>query len=506
LNDDHHKPDVPDDLEAGIGETLYTAAQTRAIDQSAIEVHGIPGATLMSLAASATFVRLLARWPSVSKLQVFCGTGNNGGDGFLIADQAMRRGLDVVVFQVGDPDKIRGDALRAREQALANGVLIKPFDGNAEPLGVVVDALLGTGLGGPVRPEYADAIAVINATSLPVVAVDIPSGLCADTGSVLGAAVRADLTVTFIALKQGLFTYEAPHYAGDIEYSDLGVPAAAYSDTGPGVARLSLEAQLGSRAPRPATAHKGLYGTALVVGGDFGMAGAVMLATEAALRCGTGLVKVATRAEHIAPLVARTPEAMPHAVEAVEALSSLAETANAIVIGPGLGQSHWAQELLEAVLASNKPLVVDADALNLMANKRATLPARGNWVLTPHPGEAARLLGCSTAAIQADRFGAVRALQARYKGVVVLKGNGTLVADDASIALSDYGNPGMASGGMGDVLSGIVGAFLAQKMAPLAAARLGASLHGAAADVAARDGERGLLASDLMQPLRELLG
>ncbi len=485
---------------------LFTAQQTREIDRCAIEDHGIAGTTLMSRAAAATLDQLLVRWPEPERLQILCGTGNNGGDGFLIADQAHRRGIDVVAYQVGDETRLSGDALSARNQALANGVAVEPFGQALAPGGVIVDAMLGTGLGGPVRPAYAAAIEVINASGSPVVAVDIPSGLCADTGAVLGSAVRADLTVTFIGLKRGLFTCQAPDYTGVIEYSDLAVPVTAFAGTGDGCARLNLEQLLENLPPRPATAHKGLYGTVLVVGGDHGMAGAVALAAEAALRCGAGLVRVATRAEHIGPLVARTPEAMPAAVETGEALAALATTADVIVIGPGLGQSDWARTLLTSALAMDKPLVVDADALNLIASGGVTATARNDWVLTPHPAEAGRLLQCSTAEIQADRFAAVTALQARYGGVAVLKGNGTLLADGQSLALSDYGNPGMASGGMGDVLSGVIGAFIAQRLGPMPAAALGVCLHGAAADRAAEAGERGLLASDLMAPMREMLG
>lgn len=486
-------------------EQLYTAEQTRALDRCAIDEQGIPGATLMSRAASATLGRLLARWPDPGKLQVFCGTGNNGGDGFLIADQAHKRGIPVLVLQLGDTTKIRGDALTARNQALRNGVPFAPFTGDFEDAGVMVDAMLGTGLGGDVRSEYAAAIERLNHTSAPVVAVDIPSGLCSDTGAVLGCAVRADLTVTFIGLKRGLFAYAAPDYTGEIEFSDLGVPGAAYDAVACRCYRLELEPLLETLAPRPATAHKGLYGNVLIVGGDHGMGGAVALAAEAALRCGAGLVRVATRAEHVAALIARTPEAMPIAVATGDALSALVESADVVVAGPGLGQSNWSRELLRAALAQAKPMVVDADALNLLAAGGVEAGPRENWVLTPHPGEAARLLGTGTAVVQGDRFDAVEKLQQRYGGVAVLKGNGTLIADGQSIALGDYGNPGMASGGMGDVLSGVIGALMGQQLAPRDAAALGVCLHGAAADIAAGEGQRGLLASDLMAPMRALL-
>ena len=488
-------------------ERLYTAAQTRELDRCAIQDHGIAGSTLMSRAASAAFATLLENWPHPVRIQVLCGTGNNGGDGFLIADLAHKRGIPVTVLQVGDAGKIGGDALLARQQAQANGVSVKAFAdvpllGNA----VIVDALLGTGLGGEVRGEYREAIAAINCSGSRVLAVDIPSGLCSDSGRVLGAAVRADVTVTFIGRKRGLFTNAAADYTGSVVFADLGVPGEVYAAVDCDSYRLQLEALLARLPARPATAHKGLYGTVLVVGGERGMAGAAVLAAEAALRCGAGLVRVATREEHVAPLVARTPEAMPIGVRSGQDLAPLLEAADVLVVGPGLGQSPWSEQLLQAAAASGKPMVLDADGLNLLAAGRAVAePRRDSWVLTPHPGEAARLLGTATAAVQADRCAAARALQQAYGGVAVLKGNGSLVTDGRQLLLSDYGNPGMASGGMGDVLSGVIGSLLAQRREPLEAAALGVCLHGAAADLAAQQGQRGLLASDLMAHMRALL-
>jgi len=489
-------------------ENLYTAAQTRALDRCAIRDHGIPGIVLMSRAAQAAFRHLLALWPEPGPVQVLCGTGNNGGDGFLIADLAHKRGLAATVFQVGDPARITGDALLAREQAVANGVKIVPFTGAALLSGgVVVDALLGTGLGGDVRGACVEAIHAVNASGAAVLAVDIPSGLCADTGRVLGCAVRADATVTFIGLKRGLFALQAPDHTGTVHFSDLAVPPEVYEAVPALCQRLALEPLLECLAPRPATAHKGMYGTVLVVGGDHGFAGAAALAAEAALRCGAGLVQVATRREHVAALVARTPEVMPRAVNGGDDLAPMLAAADVVVAGPGLGQSSWSIELLRLALACAKPLVLDADGLNLLAaGTLGDLPVSDNRVFTPHPGEAARLLACPTADVQADRFAAVLALQQRYGGVVVLKGNGSLISDGRRTLLSDYGNPGMASGGMGDVLSGAIGALLAQRLPALEAAALGVCLHGAAADLAARDGQRGLAASDLMPRMRLLLG
>jgi hydroxyethylthiazole kinase-like uncharacterized protein yjeF len=488
-------------------EALYTAAQTRALDAAAIK-GGIPGITLMARAAAASFDLLVELWPEAEFIQVFCGTGNNGGDGYLIADLAHKRGVSVQVWQLGDVQKISGDAKLARDQALRNGVIEHEYSqGCLESEGIVVDAMLGTGLGGDVRERFAQAIEEINDACLPVLAIDIPSGLCSDTGRVLGRAVNADATITFIGLKRGLFTLEAPNQSGFIHFTDLEIPFDVYEDQAADCFRLTLEDMLLHLPARSEAAHKGSFGSALVVGGDYGMGGAVAMASEAALRCGAGLVRAATRSDHVAAIIARRPEVMAYGVASGQELTSLLDSADVLVVGPGLGQSPWSEQLLQVAAAANKPMVLDADGLNLLCQgKIVDERRRENWVLTPHPGEAARLLDITTAEVQQDRFAAVVALQKRYGGVVVLKGNGTLIAAADQLLLSDYGNPGMASGGMGDVLSGVIGSLMAQNMDPFAAAALGVCLHGAAGDEAAKEGQNGLLASDLMAPMRALLG
>jgi NAD(P)H-hydrate epimerase len=487
---------------------LFTAAQTRELDRIAIEEHGISGIRLMTRAGQAAFDLLLRRWPDPAHLHVFCGVGNNGGDGYIVAALAAERGIPTSVYQVGDAAKIRGDALEARVHALSSGVDV--FALETEPSlreGVIVDALLGTGLSGEVRPAYAFAIGCINNSGLPVLALDVPSGLCSDTGRDLGSVVKADCTITFIACKRGLLTGAAVRYRGDLEVCDLEVPAGCYAALEADGERLDLEDCLLSMPPLPADAHKGLLGSAVLVGGDHGFAGACAMAAEAAARCGAGLVSVATRPDHVAAIVARRPEVMARGIVGATELVELLSGASAVAVGPGLGQSPWSEQLLHKVLDSSIPLVVDADALNMMARLPAN-PAlhRENWILTPHPGEAARLLQVSTVEIEADRFAAVRGLQQRYGGVVILKGSGTLVCAGQRVFVSTYGNPGMASGGMGDVLSGVLVSLLAQGLAPLQAACLGVCLHGQAADLAAGKTPRGLLATDLMPHLRQLLG
>jgi ADP-dependent NAD(P)H-hydrate dehydratase / NAD(P)H-hydrate epimerase len=489
---------------------LYTAAQVRELDRIAIEECGIAGIVLMKRAGRAAFEYLLQRWRDAEGFHIFCGTGNNGGDGFIVAALLAERNFPVNVWQVGDPAKISGSALRAQQFAEAAGVSIEPFSGVVPPGGIIVDALLGTGLSGAVRAPFADAIAVINKAALSTLALDIPSGLCSDSGRVLGCAVQAAATISFIGLKQGLFTGDAVDHCGAIEFAGLDVPADIYRRIAPANRRLDL-VELQRHLPRRVrNAHKGLYGHVLVIGGDRGMAGAALMAAQAAGRVGAGLVSCATQPEHIAAFVARAPEIMAHGIRSGGELDVLLKQATVIVLGPGLGRSAWSEQLFERVWRhlqdTNIPAVFDADALNLLAEGSIIgQPNYPMWVLTPHPGEAARLLGVANAEIQQDRFAAARVLQQRYGGALVLKGAGTLVAGGESICVASYGNPGMASGGMGDVLSGVIGALLAQGLSADLAAAAGVCIHGRAGDLAAEQGERGLLATDLLPHLRELV-
>jgi len=367
---------------------------------------------------------------------------------------------------------------------------------------LIVDALLGTGLDRPVAGDYATAIAHINASGLPVLAIDIPSGLNADTGQAMGAVVVADATVTFIGMKQGLLTGAAPDYCGRIYFSDLEVPRAIYDAVEPDAQRITRVRLMDRLGRRQLTGHKGHYGHVLVVGGESGYMGAARMAGEAAARVGAGLVSVATRSSHAAMIAAACPVLMSHGVETPADLDSLLGNATVLAVGPGFGRGEWAQGLFARLLEHRVPMVLDADAVNLLA---ADPLKQDNWVLTPHPGEAARLLNCTTKGIQADRFAAAKEIQARYGGVCVLKGAGTLVAGTGGqLWLCDAGNPGMGSGGMGDVLTGVIAGLLAQGLSLDDAACLGVCLHAEAGDRAAEKGERGLLATDLMPWIRQL--
>jgi NAD(P)H-hydrate epimerase len=494
---DNHSCDLPT--------ALYRAAQVRELDRIAIEEHGVPAASLMARAGEAAFATLQRHWPRARSLGVLCGVGNNGGDGFVVARLALAAGFRVRVWQLGETAKIHGDALAARDQLQAAGQAIEMFTDTAlDQVDVLVDALLGTGLSGAVDGPWRAAIEAINhahAKGIRVLALDIPSGLHADTGQILGVAVQADSCATFIGMKLGLFTGQGPACCGAIAYSDLAVPEEVFDNLVPAATRLSWpQAPL---APRSTTAHKGDFGHVLIVGGEHGMSGALRLAGEAALRSGAGLVSAATRAAHAASISAMRPELMSHGVESVSQLLPLLKRASVLAVGPGLGQGEWARTLFSAVLESDLPMVIDADALNLLAIE----PMRkSNWILTPHPGEAARLLGQSVQQIEADRPAAAVALQEKYGGVVVLKGAGTVIVDTAGqIGVCSEGNPGMASGGMGDVLTGVIAGLLAQHCSLRDAACHGVCLHAHAADIAARDGQRSLLASDLFPVMRHLL-
>lgn len=485
---------------------LYTAEHVRQLDRIAIDELKLPGYDLMQRAASFSYGCLKQHWPEARRILVVCGGGNNAGDGYVLARYAIEEGKQVQVGWLQDPEQLQGDASSAYRDLVESGCKPESFDEYfLNDADIVVDALLGTGLDRDVEGAMAAAINAINDSMLPVLAIDIPSGLHADTGRVMGTAVKADVSPSFIGLKQGMFTNNGEEYAGKILFNDLEVPEEAYRRLGQhDVTRLLLQDQLYLLEPRQRNAHKGEYGHVLVIGGDSGYVGAARMAAEAALRVGAGLVSVATRAEHAAMLCSTRPEIMAHAVESVTDLSPLLKRATVVAIGPGLGQSEWAQTLLARVMETKLPLVIDADALNLLANDARSSK---DWVLTPHPGEAARLLGVSSNDIQSDRYQAATQLHDKFSGPVVLKGSGSVVADSRGrLFVCDAGNPGMSSGGMGDVLTGVIAGLIAQRLDINDATCLGVSLHAEAADAAAIDGgERGLLATDLMLYLRQLV-
>jgi NAD(P)H-hydrate epimerase len=482
---------------------LYTAKQTRELDLLVTEQHNVSTAKLMSRAGSAALASIKNHWPQAERLLIVCGTGNNGGDGFELARQAIELNYRVVIYQVGN-DEMSNETAAARAALLATGTEIQQFEDSLPSTDIMVDALLGTGLNRPIEGTYLAAIEAINNNKrAPVLSLDIPSGLQADTGSAMDIAVKATICLSFIGLNKGLFIGEGPNFSGTVCFDSLQIPSALYKQFSPIARRVSLENDGDLLAPRERTGHKGLYGHLLIIGGDHGMPGAARVAAEAGGRVGAGLVSIGTREVHSPILNQARPCLMCYGVEAPEDLAPLIERANSLTVGPGLGQGSWGKALFQQAIDSNLPMVVDADALNLLSQN----PRRyDNWVLTPHPGEAARLLGCTSDEIQADRFKAVQELQNRYGGVAVLKGSGTLIYDGTEpTRLSTWGNPGMGSGGMGDVLAGVIGGLLAQGFPLMDAACVGVTLHGMAGDKAAeQDGERGMLAMDLIPHLRHL--
>lgn len=485
---------------------VYSAQSVREMDRIAIEDVGIPGFTLMGRAGQAAFDDARERFPDARRWLVICGAGNNAGDGYVIAKLARDAGLEVTVAALSDPEGLAGDAAQAwqayRDQA--GGGIVGFTASLCADADLIVDALLGTGIGRPLTGNYLEAVDAICASGRPVLSVDVPSGLNSDTGEIMGAAVRATMTATFVGLKQGFFLGVGPDRTGDLRFHDLEIPPEKLGAVDP-VMRIFGPRDLAAlMPPRDATAHKGRFGHVLVVGGNYGMGGAARLAGEAALRCGAGLVSVATRPETVSAIMAYRPELMCSGIKNPADIEPLLARATVVALGPGLGQDAWAQALFARVVECSQPKVLDADALNLLAG----VPMRrDDWTLTPHPGEAGRLLGIDTAAVQSGRMAAVSELANRYGGVCVLKGRGTLIGRAGERPyLIARGNPGMATAGMGDVLTGLTAGILAQcPDDPHAAAAAAAYVHAVAGDRAAAAGQRGLIASDLFPQVRRIL-
>ncbi|MDZ7686618.1 MAG: NAD(P)H-hydrate dehydratase [Gammaproteobacteria bacterium] len=433
---------------------LYTAAGVRALDEYAIGTARIAGLTLMRRAATACVEVLRERWPRASRVLVCCGSGNNAGDGYLVAGMLADKGLDVTAVSVGHVDKLGSDGREAYHYCCSTGVTFRTLDDiSIDGFDVIVDALLGTGIKGQVRADYLEVIAPVNQSNRPVLAVDIPSGLCADTGMRLGDAISAEVTVTFIGRRQGLYTLDGPDCAGELYYADLGVPPETFDAVPPDAMIIDLARSLAALPPRPKNAHKNTFGHVLVIGGDEGMGGAVSMCAETALRAGAGLVSVATHPSHVNAILARRPELMVRGAEHPDDLVPLLARASVVALGAGLGRSSWSSRMFKKAMEVTRdealPVVLDADGLNLLAMHSER---RDDWVLTPHPGEASNLLQDNR--IGQDRFASVRRLKERFGGVVLLKGAGTLVAEDDGISVCTQGNPGMATAGMGDVLEG----------------------------------------------------
>jgi ADP-dependent NAD(P)H-hydrate dehydratase / NAD(P)H-hydrate epimerase len=505
---------------------VLNGTQMREADRRTIEEIGIPSRVLMENAGRETAAAIVERYPDVARrrVSVLCGRGNNGGDGFVVARVLAARGVDVAVFLVGSLEDLTGDA-RANLDVLHRvgiGVTEIPADWAWEThlpriagSGLIVDAMLGTGTTGPLHGLLEVVVSGVNASAAPVVAVDLPTGLSADTAEVPGACVRAALTVTLGAPKLPLVLPPADSWAGDLAVADIGIPAGVIDALdGPRVDLVTEQSVRTLIAPRPAGAHKGSFGHVLVVAGSRGKSGAARLAAVGALRSGAGLVTVAAPAGIQPAVAAMAPEYMTEALdetaEGTVAGWALARVlglpATVIAAGPGLGATADTATLVRGLLEqSTCPLVLDADALNALAGETGALRGRADRpvVVTPHPGEMGRLAGLSTADVQRDRL-EVACRFARSHGVyVVLKGHRSLIATPAGEAsVIPVGNPGMATGGTGDVLTGVVAAWLAQGLDPGNACKLAVYLHALAGDLAsAAEGETGMTAGDLAAQL-----
>lgn len=483
---------------------LYSAENVALLDRIAITECAIPGYTLMRRAGQAVFDTLCSCYPEARSILVLCGAGNNAGDGYVVARLARAHGLDVRVVSMIDPGKLTGDASQAWQhwQECGDTELYQPDFAPAAD--VLVDALLGTGLTRDVRDDWKVLIKTVNQSGLPVIAVDIASGLNADTGAIAGAAIDADHTVTFIGLKKGMFTGSGKACCGEISFFDLQLPPQVYESIDPDAELLCRVSQW-SLPLRRHDIHKGRNGHVLIIGGNYGMPGAVMLAARAALRSGAGLVSVITRPEHISAVAAACPECMVHGSTNGEVNPGLLDKADYIAIGCGLGQDAWAQRLLYIALDSTIPMVVDADALNLMA-ARDHLSLTEECVITPHPGEASRCLNVTKRDIQLDRFQMVELLRQQCSAQIVLKGSGTIIRQEEHTLVCPFGNPAMASAGMGDALTGMIASMAAQQTVigeDLNRAVVAAvCLHALAGDLAAQGDDRGLIATDLIEHIR----
>ena len=500
---------------------LATREIIRKIDRISIEEYGISGLILMENAGRAVAEVILDEFPKVKRVAIFAGGGNNGGDGFVVGRHLTNKGLDVTTYLTVDPKKYKGDAL-INFQALSKigGEIIRLNNGFAGYKGadLIVDALFGTGLDREVDGFYREVIDYINSQAVPRIAVDIPSGLDSDTGFPLGVSVKADITVTFVLPKIGLAIYPGINYAGKVYVVDITTPKFLEEDI-----PFELIAYNNVREilqPRHPNTHKGTYGHLFILAGSPGKTGAATLAALGGLRVGTGLVTIGIPKSLNPIMEEKTTEAMTEplpetenttlgkvSIEAAKRIISARKTA--LAIGPGISTAAETGEFFFEILRSSSlPMVVDADGITLLAqNLNILKKLKAPLVLTPHPGEMSRLIGKTGDEIQKSRISVARDFSSMYNVYTVLKGARTVISTpDGRVFINPTGNPGMASGGMGDVLTGVIGGFLAQGYDPADACILGVFAHGFAGDIIARKkGEAGIIASDIAEILPETL-
>ena len=485
---------------------VFSSSTVANIDRDAINQNEFGyGFHLMEKAAKFSFQILKNECPE--SISVFCGTGNNAGDGYLLAKYAIESGVNTRVISIESKDKLSGDAKRAMNEFEQTGGEVERWSPEIElNSDWIVDAIFGIGLNRKLEMLHQDVIHAINQSESKVLSIDIPSGLCGSTGKIFGSAVRADLTTTYVGKKSGLYLDSGPDCAGEIFFSDLDIDESFYSKSSPVIQIISESDVSDVLVHRNQTAHKGDHGHVLMIGGNNGMEGAIRIAAEASLRAGSGLVSVLSTSQSCEIINQIRPEVMCHDALKVGSVSSLIDKADIIGIGPGLGTDDWAVNLYDQALASEKHLILDADALNILSSE---IHDRGNWTLTPHPGEAARLLHSSVSNIQSDRINAITEISNKYSANVLLKGKFTLIKcpnSDFPFMITS-GNPGMATAGMGDLLTGVISSFLGQFGTNDAAKviSVAAHIHSKAGDLGSEDGERGLIASDLLTYIRKLV-
>ncbi len=483
---------------------VYQPEDMYNLEKLAMKMQNIPARSLMERAAKAALKHLQTLWPNAKTIGIIAGRGNNGGDGYALAVLAQKAGHTVYIGHEASAITHKDPAAFYQKACLDAHIKQFPLTQSAWPkVDLWVDALLGIGLQREVEGLYRAAIQKLNQETAPILSLDCPSGLDSAKGRVMGVAVHATATISFIALKVGLLTGVAGSYCGQLHCDTLELPETIYQHVTPVLSQLHYDTQKPLLAARKAHAHKGDFGHVLVIGGDEGMPGAPILAADAAFAAGAGLVTVATRPQHILAVTARRPEALVCGLDDVKQLKPLLARADVVVLGPGLGQSAWSDALFQAVLKTSLPLIMDADALNLLAKQPRE---NQRWLLTPHPGEAARLLNISVQEVQADRLHALKQLRHRYGGNVILKGAGSLIVNTHDhIFVCNAGHPAMATAGMGDVLSGVVAALVAQGLPLAEAAPVGVYAHAYAGEKAAGDGRRSVLASDLGPYLRMII-
>lgn len=500
---------------------IATREIVREIDARSIEKHGIPGLVLMENAGRMAADVVLEEFPHARTAAVFAGSGNNGGDGFVIARHLMGQGVGVKTYLAVSPAKYKDDALANLKALRKSGGEIIELGGSLRKYteaDIIVDALFGTGLDREVEGFNRKIIDFMNGKPVPRLAVDLPSGIDANTGFPLGAAVRADVTVTFVMPKIGISIYPGLGYAGRVFVADITTPKYLEDDVP--YELLTNVSVSGILKPRLPDTHKGTYGHLFILAGSPGKTGAATLASLGALRVGTGLVTVGIPSSLNDIMEVKTTEAMTEPLPETDlrtlgmmsvkrAKEIIANKKTALAMGPGISTTEETRGFLyEMIRSSEIPAVIDADALTLIAHDPGILlKAKAPLVLTPHPGEMSRLAGIPTDDIERDRIGVSLEFAARHKVILVLKGARSLVTTPSGrVYVNTSGNAGMASGGMGDVLTGIIGGFLAQRIAPEDAARLGVFVHGLAGDLCARErGQAGIIAGDLADVLPRTL-